>query len=233
MKRTALILTLAMTPLTACAASEPVSTPMSGSYAPLGLTPSQSAARAVTPGDYRIGPLDKLNITVFRMEDLTIKEGQVDASGNIALPLVGTVVAGGRTTTELAEEIATRLRSGYLQSPQVSVIVAESMSQKVTVDGAVIEPGVFQLRGRTTLMQAVAMAKGPGRNANLRRVAVFRVIDGQRNAAVFDLAQIREGKAEDPEIIGSDVIVIDDSKFKGVMREVIGVLPAIAMFRPY
>lgn len=186
------------------------------------------------PGpDYEIGPRDTLSITVFQVPDLTVKEAKVDASGLLALPLIGSVTAAGKTTVQLADEIAAKLKAGYLQSPQVSVIVLEAIGQKVTVDGAVTEPGVFELKGRTTLLQAVAMAKGPGRDANLRRVAVFRVADGQRTAAVFDLSAIRDGRADDPQILANDVIVVDSSALKGVMREIISALPGLAVFRSY
>lgn len=194
---------------------------------------SASSAPAAATSDYRIGPLDKLVITVFQVEDLTLKEAQVDASGQIALPLIGSVMAAGKTTSELSGEIATKLRAGFLQSPQVSVMVSEAASQKVTVDGAVTEPGVFTLKGRTTLMQAVAMAKGPGRTADLKRVAVFRTTNGTRTAAVFDLAAIRAGRTEDPEIYGNDIVVVDGSAVKGFWREVVSALPAFAIFSPY
>lgn len=192
--------------------------------------PSQSAP----PQDYRIGPLDKLNITVFQVKDLTIEGVQVDGSGRISLPLIGSLLASGKTTQELSDEITGLLSGKYLQSPQVSVWVAEAVSQKVTVDGAVREPGVYAMSGPTTLLQAVAMAKGPDvKLANLSRVAVFRTVNGQRVAAVFDLKAIRSGKAPDPEIYGNDVIVVDGSAFKSAFREVIGVLPGLAIFRPY
>lgn len=203
--------------------------------APLAATPPTPVRSAVSAPieDYRIGPLDKLAITVFQVEELTIKEAQVDAAGRLSLPLIGIVDAAGKTTGELSKEITAKLAAGYLQSPQVSVMVSEAASQKVTVDGAVTEPGVFELRGRTTLIQAVAMAKGPARNANLKRVAVFRDINGQRTAAVFDLQAIRSGAAVDPEIQGNDVIVVDSSALKSAWREVVGALPAFGIFRPY
>lgn len=194
--------------------------------------PATSAPQSQT-ADYLIGPLDKLAITVFQVEDLTLKEAQVDASGRLALPLIGTLMVAGQTPTQLAEEIRRRLAAGYLQSPQVSVIILEAVSQKVTVDGAVTEPGVFELKGQTTLMQAVAMAKGPAKNANLKRVAVFRQVDGKRMAAMFDLAAIRSGKNDDPPIFGNDVVVVDSSAMKSFWREVVGALPAFGIFRPY
>lgn len=205
----------------------------SGSSALAAPLTTQGASPLTVSTEYRIGPGDTLAITVFQVPDLTLKEAQVDANGRIALPLIGSVTAGGRTTAELATEIATKLEAGFLQSPQVSVIVSTAVSQKVTVDGAVTEPGVFTLKGRTTLMQVVAMAKGPKNTANLKRVAVFRNTEGERTAAVFDLSAIRSGKAEDPEIVGNDVVVVDSSALKGFWREVVAALPSLAIFRTY
>ena len=193
--------------------------------------PASRPASAIA--DYRIGSLDKLNVTVFQVEDLTLQEVQVDASGNLQLPLIGTLQVRGLTTAELAEQITERLAATVLQNPQVSVTVTEAASQKVTVDGAVTEPGVFQMRGNTTLIQAVAMAKGPSRVAALDRVAVFRTVNGQRMVAQYDLRAIRRGEAADPPILGDDVIVVDTSGFSVALREVFGALPGLAIFRPY
>lgn len=185
---------------------------------------------STNPLDYRIGPQDKLNITVFQVKDLTIDKMEVDATGQILLPLIGAVTAQGKTTTELSLEIARRLGEKYMQNPQVSVVVDESASQKVTVEGAVNEAGVFNLKGRTSLMEAVAMAKGPGKNANTRHVAIIRIVDGSPKAAVFDLAAIQHGKARNPEIFGNDIVVIDDSGAKVFWHELITALPAFFVF---
>jgi len=179
---------------------------------------------------YLVGPGDKLNITVFRVKDLTVEKMQVDATGQILLPLIGSVMAQGKTTTELSAEIAARLGEKYLQSPQVSVVVEEAASQKVTVEGAVNEAGVFTLRGRTSLMEAVAMAKGLSKTANPRRVAIIRTVDGQQKAAVFDLAKIRMGKAGNPEILANDIVVVDDSGTKVFWQGVVNSLPAFMIF---
>jgi polysaccharide export outer membrane protein len=120
-----------------------------------------------------------------------------------------------------------------MQSPQVSVLVEESASQKVTVDGAVKKAGVFDMKGRTSLMQAVAMAEGADRDAKLREVVVFRTVAGQRQAARFDLTAIRKGVAADPELQGGDVVVIPGSGVARTVRDVLQALPAFAIFRPY
>lgn len=184
--------------------------------------------------EYRLEAQDKIDITVYQVKDLSLEKVQIDSAGNVFLPLIGVVPAAGRTPTQLADDIANRLRGQYLQSPQVAVRVSEAASQKVTVDGAVVQPGVYVMSGRTTLIQAVAMAKGPdSRFADLKRVVVFRTIDGQRMAATYNLQEIRRGRAEDPEIKGNDVIVVDGSGTKRALREVLGALPALTIFRPF
>ncbi len=189
-------------------------------------TPSSLASQL----NYRIGPLDKLNITVFQVKDLTIEKIQVDATGRILFPLIGAVIAQGKTTTELSAEIASRLAERYMQNPQVSVVVEEAVSQKISVEGEVNEAGVFQMKGRTSLLEAVAMAKGAGKHANLHKVTIVRMVDGQPKAATFDLAAIGKGKARNPEVFGNDVILVDTSQAKVIWRSLIDALPALIIF---
>jgi polysaccharide export outer membrane protein len=184
-------------------------------------------ARASADVDYRIGALDRLNVTVFQIKDLTVEKMQVDASGRILLPLIGSVTAQGKTTTELSDEIAARLAAKYLQSPQVSVTVEEAVSQKVSVEGAVNEAGVFELKGRTSLLEAVARAKGAAKNANLHHVTIIRSVDGAPHAATFDLAAIGRGRARNPEVFGNDVVIVDGSMGKNLWKSVVEALPAL------
>lgn len=180
--------------------------------------------------EYRIGVGDKLDVRVFQVADLSFEELVVDTSGNINLPLIGAVRGSGRTAGEMSTEIAGRLAAQYLRNPQVTVTVKEAANQKITVDGAVTRPGVYEMRGSTSLLQAVAMAEGPSRVADLTKVAVFRSIDGRRSVAVFDLGAIRQGRATDPQVFGDDVIVVDTSRLNSTLREVVGALPAFAAF---
>lgn len=192
-----------------------------------------SPASELENANYRISALDLINVSVFRVPDLSVEKLRVDASGSIELPLIGSLPAAGMTPAELAQDIRDRLAVRYLQNPQVSVTVAEASSQKVTVDGAVTEPGVYEMTGRTTLLQAVAMAKGATRVANLRNIAVFRTVDGQRMAAIFDLAAIRDGDAVDPVLRGDDIVVVETSRTSAFMRDLISALPGLAVFSPY
>jgi len=152
----------------------------------------------------------------------------VDSAGNIQLPLIGSVRAAGQTPQGLSAEIETRLATRYMQNPQVLVAIAEAASQKVTVDGAVTRPGVYTMRGRTTLLQSVAMASGPTRTADLKNVAVFRNGDQGRMVALFNLADIRSGEIEDPVLMGDDVVVVDTSRLSQTVRDIIETLPGFA-----
>ena len=183
--------------------------------------------------EYTIGVGDKLSVRVFQVPDLSFDELVVDTSGDIQMPLIGAVRATGQTAGQLSTQIAERLSAQYLRNPQVTVTVTEAASQKITVDGAVTKPGVYEMRGSTSLLQAVAMAEGPTAVADLTKVAVFRTISGQRSVALFDLQAIRQGRAEDPAVLGDDVIVVDTSRTSAAMRGIICAIPALAIFRPY
>ena len=191
---------------------------------------------AVTPGistpTYVIGPMDVVAVTVFQEPDLSASDLQVDTSGNIVLPLVGQVQAAGLTSVQLAQQLDRQLVGRYLTRPQVTVVVQSSASQRVTVEGTVVEPGVYDIKGRTTLLDALAFAKGPTRVANLSQVVVFREINGRTEGAMFDVKKINRGEAEDPEILGSDTVIVGLSYVKGAWRDFLTAAPIIAAFRP-
>ncbi|UXI66401.1 polysaccharide biosynthesis/export family protein [Tahibacter amnicola] len=182
--------------------------------------------------EYRIGPNDLIEINVFQVAELT-RSVRVNTQGQISLPLIGTLQAGGRTIGELEGDIAKKLADGYIQNPQVSVFIKEFTSQRVTVEGAVRKPGIYSLTGRTTLLQSLAMSEGLDQLANLQGVVIFRVVNGQKMAAVFDIAAIRAGRAEDPLIYGDDIVVVEQSGRKTALRRFIESVPVFALFRPF
>jgi polysaccharide export outer membrane protein len=80
-------------------------------------------------------------------------------------------------------------------------------------------------------VQAVALAHGTTPDANARRVAVFRTIDGQRMAAAFDLTAIRRGESKDPAIYPGDIVVVDGSKIKEAEKQIFAAVPLLYAFR--
>lgn len=203
-----------------------------------GALPPPDAVARMTPGvnEYQISPQDTLEINVSELPDLT-KTVQVDPSGKVLLPLIGQVQASGRTPAQLSDDIAVALKQKYMKDPIVVVAVKDANGEKVTIDGAVTQPGVYPLAGPTTLLQAVALAKGPDpRLANTKRVAIFRTVGGQRRTAFYDLNQIRNGRAQDPSVYGNDIIVVDSDGAKSFMQNFQGgsVLGLLGMFvRPW
>ena len=191
-----------------------------------------SPALSVLENDYRIAPLDKLKVSVFQVPDLS-GDFEVDLTGDIAMPLIGSIRAVDLTTDALDAKITLALQDKYLQAPDVSVAVTASSTRRITVDGSVNRPGMFPVAGPLTLIQAVAMAQGTDPTANPRRVAIFRTIGGQRMAAAFDLTDIRRGKEEDPRVYAGDIVVVDGSRVTAIRREIIQSLPIFNIFRPF
>ena len=209
--------------LTGCATSQASRLP--GGQAAYDLIPAESDAGKLE--DYQIGALDTLKITVFREPDLSLEEVPVDASGNVLLPLIGQIQAAGKTSQELASDVSNRLAAQYLVDPQVLVFVSKSASLLVTVEGQVKKPGVYEVTGQMTLLQAVASAEGPTQIAKLSEVVVFRRRSGQQYAARFNLDQIRDGRAADPKILGNDIIVVGLSASKSIYRDALVALPSL------
>lgn len=161
---------------------------------------------------YLIGPFDKLVIDVFGIEELSAKEVQTDAGGRISFPLAGIIEAAGKTPSEVEAIIEERLRGRFVRNPQVTVNLKETVSQVITVDGQVKEPGLYPVVGRMTLMRAVATAKGADQFAKLEDVVVFRTVKGQRMAALYNMKAIRRGYYADPEVYANDVVVVGESQ---------------------
>jgi len=182
--------------------------------------------------NYKIAPMDKLSIKVFKMDDLS-GDYDVDLAGNISLPLIGQIPAANLTTAQLDEQLTEKLGAKYLEHPDVSVAIKASTAHVVTVDGAVREGGSFPVGGPISLIQAVAMAKGTSEDANARRVAIFRTIGGQRQAAAFDLTSIRRGQAPDPQVYPGDIIVVDGSSIKAAQKQFFQSFQLLSIFRPF
>jgi len=181
--------------------------------------------------NYKIAPMDKLAIKVFKMDDLS-GDYDVDLAGNISLPLIGQLQAANLTTEQLDAQLTEKLGAKYLEHPDVSVAIKASTAHVVTVDGAVHDGGRFPVAGPISLIQVIAMAKGTTEDANARRVAVFRTIGGQRQAAAFDLTAIRRGQNPDPEIYPGDIVVVDGSSIKAAQKQILQSIPLLAIFGP-
>ena len=138
------------------------------------------------PREYVIGPEDVLDINVFEAPEMN-RDVRVSASGEISLPLLGAVAAGGFTPRELETALEKLLHQKYMKDPHVSVFVRDMQSHPVSVMGAVRKPGIFQIRGSKTLLEILSLAEGLADDAGEDVIILRRA--GQKNAPEFFFAK--------------------------------------------
>jgi polysaccharide export outer membrane protein len=191
--------------------------------------PAVTATQAVS--GYVLGPDDEIVIRGIEDPETSDKPDKPDkpvligTNGNITLPLIGRVKAGGLTVEQLEAELTTRFKE-YIQEPQISVTVTEFRSQPVSVFGAVTKPGVLQLRGGQTLYEVLSMAGGPSDTAgSILTVTRPRQsgeiplpgakVDpaGQFSSVELNVQEILEGKnpAVNIEIKPNDIISVSEA----------------------
>lgn len=164
------------------------------------------------PSD-RIGIDDVFDIRVYGEADMS-GSYRVATDGTIDFPLAGRLEVAGITTTELQQMLVDRLKDGYLKRPQVSVMMKEWNSRKVSVLGQVKNPGPVSYRPNMTIVDAIASAGGftptaAKNSVNLRREAG----SGKVQTRVYPVASITEGQAPNVLILPGDVLVVDERLF--------------------
>ena len=202
--------------------------------APMPLTPEDgSGAVALSTSDYILGPSDLLQIDVFQVDELSGTE-RINAAGYIKMPLIGLVKVAG-LSREQSEDLITELYAeGYLQDPQVNIDIMEYVSHQITVLGHVTNPGVYPLKGKTTLLQALAMAGDAGALANEEEVVVFRSDEyGVVVGYVVNLEDVLAGTVIDPEIIGNDKVVVPVSGSKSFIKGITDTLRGFVGFASF
>ena len=165
-----------------------------------------------SPADYLIGPADLLEVRVFETEDLT-SIVRVSSRGSITLPLIGEVDVDDLTAREAEETIESLYKKGgYLRNPHVSIFIEEHESRNISVIGAVVEPGKYELLTRQTVLDALANAKGlkpeAGRSIHLNRMNR----DGTRSSYIIDVEELLSGNTDSNiAVLPGDLILVPDS----------------------
>ena len=196
--------------------------------------PTASAAPLnLSQFDYVLGPSDELEVTVFQIPDLSGTR-VVNSRGQIRMPLLGAVDVAGLSAQQVEDKLIALYGATYLQDPQINVDVSLHASQQVTVLGQVVRPGVYPLKGPTTLLQVIAMGGGPTRVANEEEVIVFRQEpSGSVYGYVINLDEIIAGIKGDPELVGSDRVVVPESGYSSFMRGFSIGIPGFGGYRQY
>lgn len=190
----------------------------------------QDEYSAFAQSSYKLNPSDQIAVTVYREPDLSVPQIMIGPDGTLAIPLIGVVKAQGLTASELAEVIRSKMASGFLRNPSVSVNMLEYASHVVTVEGAVEKTGVYQFKPGAKLSTALSLASGPSRVAKLDRVAVFRQTADGVKLARFDYGAIRQGMMMDPVLAPGDRVVMGSSGSAQFWQDVLKAAPVFAVF---
>ncbi len=142
------------------------------------LEPRSERSQGKRPDEYVLGPGDVIQIVVWRNEHLS-KTLPVRPDGKISLPLVDDVQAAGMTPSQLKETISKGLKH-FIDNPIVTVIVSEVNNFKVSVIGEVKKPGVYLLKGKTTVLEAISMAEGFTEFATTNNILLMKKTKGER-----------------------------------------------------
>ncbi|WP_428267996.1 polysaccharide biosynthesis/export family protein [Haliangium sp.] len=169
--------------------------------------PSEYPTQQVYVEDTTLGPGDVFDVRVFRQDDMS-GTYSVSAEGTISFPLVGTVEVAGRTPAEVERTLRERLADGFLKNPQVSVLVKEYKSKKVSVFGEVKKPGTLLYSEGMTVVEAVAQAGGFTDLARKNAVTVTRTLAGEKTNYTVPVQDIGRGQADNFFVRPGDVVFV-------------------------
>jgi len=180
-----------------------------------GCTSPSAPPPAPPANEYRVGPPDLLNITILP-EPIIEREVIVRPDGMISVDLIGDIGAGGRTPTEIAEDIQTRI-ARFKRDARVTVALGAALSAEVTVLGEVLNPSSFPLTRQTRLVEAMGAVGGPTLFAAKQRIRIIRYSDGGTQVLITDLGSIENGDLSTNFLLrGGDLVVVPPSNWARV-----------------
>lgn len=180
-----------------------------------------------------IVPRDLLQVTVFEAPELS-GEVRVAETGDISLPLLGLMRAGGATPGELEAALVARLRGTYMHDPHVSVQVKEEAAQPIYVLGEVNQAGAYQTTGNEpmTILRAVSLARGLKPTAASGETVVIRTgPTGERVQLPLDLGEVLGGRAPDVVLEVNDVVYVPTNSGRAITLGLINALVRVVTFR--
>ncbi len=214
--------------LSACASHTPAPRSDLVMVQPTELPPPTTTDLILPQRAFVIGPLDQVSIEVYGLPELS-RSVQVDSAGQISLPLVGSIQVSGKTPAQVGANYAAQLKTHHVRDPQVTVNLTDTVSQNMSVGGAVQSPGIYPVTGRMTLLRALARAEGINEFGKEREVVVYRRVNNREMAALYDVRAIRTGAYADPEIYANDVIEVSESRGRRIFRDLITAAPLLTV----
>ena len=185
----------------------PTSPPATAGAAPAAPAPRINPAPAANnASDYRLVTGDKLRIEVYKDPQLS-QTLQVRPDGKITLPLIGDVMAAGRTSLELRDTVSTALND-YVKNPVVTVIVIETMPQTIYVMGEVNAPGPQTIKGEISILQALAAAGGFKDFAKKKSIKILRPGPSGTTTLEFNYNDAVKGEAKVVNLRAGDTVIV-------------------------
>ena len=175
-------------------------------------TPRSEMQPENAPQELSLGAGDIFDVRVFGEPDLS-STYRVGVDGAIDYPLIGQVVVVGLEPHQAANLIANKLSEKYLKHPQVSILVKEQPSKKVTVIGQVARPGTFSYTTNMNIVEAITIAGGFTPIAAKNRTTITRVESGEKRSLEVPVAEIGEGKARNVLVRPGDIISVPERIF--------------------
>jgi polysaccharide biosynthesis/export protein len=167
---------------------------------------SERDQRTTPPDEYRIGPEDMLAIAVWKNDALT-RTVPVRPDGKISLPLLNDVQAAGLSALQLRDVLAQKL-GAYMPNPEVSVIVTDIKSFKVSVIGEIARPGRLELRSWTTVLDALALSGGFTQFASRSKIVILQPDGKTMKRIPFNYNKALDGEQENFYLRNGDIILV-------------------------
>jgi polysaccharide biosynthesis/export protein len=165
-----------------------------------------NAEANATAADYRLVPGDKLRIEVYKDPQIS-QTLQIRPDGKITVPLVGDVAAAGRTPIALRDSITTSLKE-YITNPVVTVIVVEFEPQSVSVMGEVARPGPVPIKGKLSVLEALAVAGGFKDFANTKNITIRRPTASGVQIIRFNYRDAVKGEGKPLYLQPGDIVIV-------------------------
>jgi len=157
---------------------------------------------------YKIGVGDILRINTWQEPDLSLDAAMVRSDGKVTMPLLDDIQARGSTTMELKAAIEKKLKD-YVEAPNVTVTLANPVSQKFYILGEVVRTGEYPIIKKITVMQAFALAGGFTEWASKNKIILIRRSDGKETTIIIKYHDILKGDfSKDIPLKADDTIIV-------------------------
>jgi polysaccharide export outer membrane protein len=170
---------------------------------------TSAALHAQTLPDYKLHPGDKVILGVYDDPKLLPQEITITPDGKVSYPLVGVLMAGGKTVEQLRAEMETRLKK-YIAEPIATVMVTQVLGNVIYVIGQVNKPGLYVMNPTLNVLQSLALAGGGNPYAKLDGIVIIRSSGGTQRQLPFRYSAVSSGRdlAENVQLESGDVVVV-------------------------